>query len=105
MSRLRQTFLILAIAGAIVPLWFFVGWLQTNGFDLGELQAAWRVNDATRGLVWELIISAIALSVFIISETVVRRDYWVLLCIPATLCVGVSFGFPLYLFLRSRPID
>lgn len=105
MSRLRQAYLGLAIAGAVVPMWFFVSWFRTNGVDLGAMIDAWSLNDASRGLVWDLTIAAVALTVFVISETVVRRNWWALTAIPATFCVGVSFGLPLYLFLRSRPID
>lgn len=105
MSRLRMLYLFLAIAGFVLPMWFLGAWIGDNGANLRLLRAAWTVNDATRGLTWDLIIAALTLSVLIISETLVRRDYWMLICIPATLCVGVSFGFPLYLFLRSRPMD
>ena len=86
-------------------MWFFVAWFRANGLDFSGMLDAWAVNDATRGLTWDLTIAAITLTVFIVSETLVRRDYWLMICIPATFCVGVSFGFPLYLFLRSRPLD
>ena len=42
--------------------------------------------------------------VFIVSEVSVRRNWIALIAIPATFGVGVSFGLPLYLFLRSRPV-
>ena len=100
-----MTYLVLSIGGFIVPMWFFASWFRANGLDLSGMLDAWAVNDATRGLTWDLTIAAITLTVFIVSETLVRRDYWLMICIPATFCVGVSFGFPLYLFLRSRPLD
>ena len=65
---------------------------------------AWDVNAATSGLVWDLTIAAIALTVFIVSEVAVRRNWVALIAIPATFCIGVSCGLPLYLFLRSRPV-
>ncbi len=105
MSALRFTYLVLALIGAVVPMFFFVRWFNTNGFDLVAMAADWNATDAGRGLVWDLTIAAVALTVFIISETLVRRDYWILICIPATFCIGVSCGLPLYLFLRSRPSD
>ena len=103
MSFLRWIYLILAVLGLVVPMFFFIRWFQVNGFDLIAMTEAWAVNDATRGLTWDLTIAAIALTVFIFAETLVRRDYWMLICVPAIYCVGVSFGLPLYLFLRSRP--
>ena len=104
MSFLRWIYLVLAILGAVVPMFFFVRWFGDNSVDIGGLLDAWAANDATRGLTWDLTIAAITLNVFIIAEVYVRRDYWMLICVPAIYCVGVSFGLPLYLFLRSRPI-
>ena len=103
MTLLRWVYLVLAVLGAIIPMFFFVRWFQLNGFDIAGMLDAWAVNDATRGLTWDLTIAAIALTVFIFAEVMVRRDYWMLICVPAIYCVGVSFGLPLYLFLRSRP--
>lgn len=103
MSLLRWTYLILAVLGAVLPMFFFIRWFEVNGYDLAAMLDAWAVNDATRGLTWDLTIAAIALTVFIFAEVMVRRDYWMLICVPAIYCVGVSFGLPLYLFLRSRP--
>lgn len=105
MSLLRWVYLVLSVLGCVVPMFFFVRWFQMNGWDLSGMIDAWAANDATRGLTWDLTIAAVALTVFIFAETIVRRDYWMLICVPATYCVGVSFGLPLYLFLRSRPID
>lgn len=105
MTLLRLTYLVLAIVGLVLPMLHYFPWFQDNGFDLALLHSAWRVNEATSGLVWDMKISAIALSVFILSEVYIRKDHWVLLCIPAIYLVGMSFAFPLYLFLRSRPLD
>jgi uncharacterized protein DUF2834 len=105
MSLLRMIYLALAIVGTIGPTVFFVSWFQVNGFDLPALLAVWGSNDATTGLVWDLSISAVALTVFILAEVYVRKDFWVLICIPATFVIGLSSGLPLYLFLRTRPID
>ena len=104
MSALRLAYLVLAVAGAILPMRYFIAWFQENGFSLSAMITAWQVNDASTGLMWDLTIAAIALTLFIIAETMIRRDYWMLMAIPATYCVGVSFGLPLYLFLRSRPV-
>lgn len=104
MSSLRLIYLGLAIWGAVHPMYWFVQWFQMYGWDLGPLIAAWWVNAATTGLVWDLTIAAVALTVFIIAEVSVRRNWFALIAIPATFCIGVSCGLPLYLFLRSRPV-
>lgn len=104
MSRLRVLYLILTVIGTVVPMYFFVSWFQANSWSLTAMIDAWAANDATRGLTWDLTIAAIALTVFILAELGVRKDLLPLIAIPATFCIGVSCGLPLYLFLRSRPL-
>ena len=104
MSVLRMVYLGLAIIGAVLPYRYFLEWFGENGFDLPGMIDAWHANTASSGLVWDLTIAAAALSVWILAEVYVRRDYLVgALCIAATFCIGVSCGLPLYLFLRTRP--
>ena len=103
MSVIRWIYLLLAILGAIVPMYYFVSWFQANGFDLGAMVDAWNVNDAATGLVWDLTISYLALVIWVLWETIGNRRWINLLAIPAGICVGVSFGLPLYLWLRTRP--
>ena len=105
MAPIRMIYLALAIGGAIHPMYYFVSWFNENGYDLMAMVDAWHVNAATSGLVWDLTIAAVALTVFILSEVAVRRNWVALIAIPATFLIGVSFGLPLYLFLRSRPVS
>lgn len=104
MSALRMIYLALAILGAIVPMYFFVSWFIANGWSLAAMMQAWNVNDAASGLVWDLTIAAVALTVWVVTESWLRRDWLGLLAIPATWGIGVSCGLPLFLFLRGRPL-
>lgn len=104
MGLLRWTYLGLAIWGAIHPMFYFIAWFNENGYDLMAMVDAWHVNDASSGLVWDLTIAAIALTVWIAAEVAVRRNWVALIAIPATFCIGVSCGLPLYLFLRTQPL-
>ncbi len=97
-------YLALTMWGAIHPMYYFVQWFRANGFDLMGMVDAWHVNAASSGLVWDLTIAAVALTVWIIAEVGVRRNWGALIAIPATFCIGVSCGLPLYLFLRSAPV-
>ncbi len=97
-------YLALAIWGAVHPMIYFVRWFQDNGFDLMGMVDAWHANAASSGLVWDLTIAAIALTLWILAEIAVRRNWTALIAIPATFCIGVSCGLPLYLFLRTAPI-
>ena len=96
-------YLALAVWGAIHPMSYFIGFMRAEETGLGGLIDAWYVNASTTGLVWDLTIAAIALTIWILAETWVRRNWLALIAIPATFCIGVSCGLPLYLFLRTRP--
>lgn len=100
---MRLVYLALAIWGAIHPMYWFVTYMHETDTGLSGLIDAWYVNASTTGLTWDLTIAAIALTVWIIAETVRSRAWVNLVAIPATFCIGVSCGLPLYLWLRSRP--
>ena len=104
MSPLRILWLALAAWGTVHPMIYFIGWFRENGFDIMAMVDAWHVNAATSGLVWDLTVAAVALTLWILSEVAVRRNWIALLAIPATFCIGVSCGLPLYLFFRSGPV-
>ena len=102
MTPLRLLWLALALWGAIHPMYWFVTYMMETGTGLSGLIDAWYVNASTTGLTWDLTIAAIALTAWVIAETVRSRDWWRLLAIPATFCIGVSCGLPLFLYLRDR---
>lgn len=104
MSPLRMVYLALAAWGAVHPMCYFIAWFRENGFDIMGMVDAWHANAAASGLVWDLTIAAITLTVWILAEVAVRRNWGALIAIPATFCIGVSCGLPLYLFLRTAPV-
>jgi hypothetical protein len=103
-SPLRLIYLALAIWGAVHPMYWFLKHMRETGTGLRGLIDAWYVNASTTGLTWDLTIAATALTVWIIAETRVRRNWTALVAIPAIFGIGVSCGLPLYLFLRTRPV-
>ena len=104
MTPWRSVWLPLALWGAVHPMYWFVRHMSETGTGLGGLIDAWYVNASTTGLTWDLTIAAVTLTVWIVAETAVRRNWEALIAIPATFCIGVSCGLPLYLLLRSRPV-
>ena len=104
MSPLRWVWAALAVWGAVHPMSWFLTWFATEGWSLTRMVEAWHANAATSGLVWDLTIAAITLTVWVLAEVAVRRNWIALLAIPATFAIGVSCGLPLYLFLRAKPI-
>ncbi|MFY9237787.1 MAG: DUF2834 domain-containing protein [Roseovarius sp.] len=99
---MKWVFLALAVWGSIHPMYYFISWFNANGYDLMAMVDAWHVNAATSGLVWDLTIAAVALTLWVIVEAVRSRDWLRLIAVPATFCIGVSCGLPLYLYLRMR---
>lgn len=99
---MRFVFLALAVWGAVHPMYWFLRYMRETGTGLGGLIDAWYVNASTTGLTWDLTIAAVALTVWVVTESWQRRDWLGLVAVPATFCIGVSCGLPLYLYLRSR---
>lgn len=101
---MRLIYLFLAIWGAIHPMSYFLSWFRTEGFSIMGMVDAWHANAASSGLVWDLTIAAIALTLWIISEVRKTRNLLSLAAIPATFLIGVSCGLPLYLLMRDRVV-
>lgn len=94
----------LAIWGAVHPMLWYIAFWRAEGFSLGGLIDSWQVNAGSTGLAWDLTIAAIALTVWVLAEVWVRRNWLALVAVPVTFVVGLSCGLPLYLFLRTRPV-
>jgi len=105
MTLLRWSYLVLAIVGTIVPLSILPGWIAANDLEPTGLLAAATATPAATALLWELLLANLSLSLWALSETWVRKNWSALWAIPATLLIGISCGLPLFLFLRTRPID
>jgi hypothetical protein len=102
---MRRLYLLLAILGFILPYYFFVSFLIENGLDLGLLLGQLFANDISAFFAVDLIITAIVLLAFMVREAgrYQMRNRW--LYIVATLAVGPSFAFPLFLYFREAGVD
>ena len=103
--NLKSLYLVLCVAGIVLPFSQFIPWFMEYGLApdlfLRELFST-RIG-AFFGL--DVIVSAVVLIVFILVDS---RKYFVpmpWLPVLATLCVGVSLGLPLYLFMRERNLE
>ena len=72
---MRLVFLALAIWGAIHPMYYFITWFMAEGWSIMAMVDAWHVNAATSGLVWDLTIAAVSLTVWVLIEAIKNR-YW-----------------------------
>lgn len=103
--RLRHAYLLLCLAGIVLPYWFLVPWVGEHGLDLTLLCQelfATRIG-AFFGL--DVLVSAIVLFIFVFAEgrRVALPNPW--MPVLATLLVGVSLGLPLFLYMRQRKLD
>lgn len=106
MSLLRMIYLALAVVGTSFPVWRIV---SEPGHAIRAIpwdRAGWSAF-ADQYLVtvhWDWVVVALTLTVWILAEVAVRRNWSALWAVPATWVIGPSSGLPLYLFLRSRPV-
>jgi hypothetical protein len=103
-SGTERLLLALTIVGFLVPNAFVVAFIATEGLNLGAYFSLWTASLPATQLLVDLSIAAIAFFVWAAVEGPRRKieRWW--LCIPATLCVGLCFGLPLFLFTRERAL-
>jgi uncharacterized protein DUF2834 len=103
--KARHFYLIGCVLGLILPYSQFVPWFLDHGLNLTLFFRELFANRISAFFGIDVIVSAIVLIWFIQLEG--RRSRMRRLWLPTvgTLVVGVSFGFPLFLFLREITLD
>ena len=103
--KLRHRYLVLATLGILLPYWQFVPWLFENGLDLSLFFGDLFANRVAGFFAMDVLVSAIVLIIFVQVEgrRLGIRGLWIPLV--GTLLVGVSFGLPLFLYLRQIQLD
>jgi hypothetical protein len=103
--KLKTVYLVLCVLGAVLPLWQLAPWVAANGLDVPLLFRQLFAERVGAFFGVDVIVSAVVLAVFVGAEgeRVRVRLRW--LAIVATLAVGVSLGFPLFLYMRERALE
>ena len=103
--KLRHCYLVLCVLGFLLPYWQLVPWLFEHGLNLSLLIHELFVNRISGFFGLDVIVSAIVLIVFVFAEgrRLDLRHLW--LPVLATLVIGVSLGFPLFLYSRQAHLD
>ncbi len=102
---MKKFYMILMILGLILPYTQFIDWIGDNGINL-LLVSEEIINSKLSLFAWfDVILSAIVLIGFITYEGKKLGIDKLWLPIVATLSVGVSFGLPLFLYLREIHLD
>ena len=103
--KARHFYLILCVLGLMLPYSQLLPWLFEHGLNWALFFHELFGNRISAFFALDVVVSAIVLIWFIQSEG--KRLRMRLLWLPTigTLLVGVSFGFPLFLFLRQMAVD
>ena len=102
---MKWLYLIAAILGAVLPLSQFVPFLAANGLDLPLFMRQLFQNHVSAFFAMDVIVSSLALWLFVFSEGRRRGMTKLWLYVVCSLTVGVSMALPLFLFFRERKIS
>jgi hypothetical protein len=105
LMRLRHVYLGLCVLGVIVPYSQFIPWLMQHGLDMDLFMRELFATRIGAFFAFDVVVSALALFVFVFTERTATRVRHVWLPVVATLVVGVSLGLPLFLYMRQRCLD
>lgn len=100
--RPATRYLLLCIAGLVLPYSQLIPFLREHGPDFGLFFQQLFSTRIGAFFAWDVIVSSVVLWVFVLGEG--RRADVKHLWAPlvANLAVGVSLGLPLFLYLRER---
>lgn len=105
MMTTRRFYLGLAFLGLLIPNSAFWPWLMAHGFDLQRFVQDLFANGVSAFFGLDVILSALVLSGFVLIEgkRLGVQHRWV--PIAATCLIGVSLGFPLFLYQRQVHLE
>ena len=103
--KARHFYLVCCVLGLVLPYSQFVPWLLEHGLNITLFFRELFANRIGAFFAMDVIVSAIVLICFIQSEGKRLRVRLLWLPMVGTLVVGVSFGLPLFLFLRQMTLD
>ena len=92
---MKNVYLILAIAGAVVPYVFFFQYFGEHGLVLQSFVGALFVNNAASGFTADLLITSLVFWIFLFSR---RQGPSPWLFIVLNLTIGLSCALPAYLY-------
>jgi hypothetical protein len=100
----KNIYLCLCILGAVLPYSQFIPWLLENGLNAPLFVHQLFANRISAFFAWDVLISALVVVGFVRGEGKRLGVPLVWLPILGVLAVGVSFGLPLFLYLRERTV-
>lgn len=99
---MQWLYLVIAIVGTALPLRFLTVFLMNHGLNIPLFFQQLFQNDISAFFGVDVIISSVALWIFIFSEGRRRKMSKLWVYVMCNLLVGVSLALPLFLFFRER---
>jgi len=97
----KRVYLVMALFGFLVPYAQFVPWVGEHGLDMRLFFSELGANPISRFFGWDVIASACTVIAFMRVERRRRSIPHAWAPIVGLVLVGVSFGLPLFLYLRE----
>jgi hypothetical protein len=101
----KNAYLILCVLGAALPYSQFIPWLLENGFNAPLFVHQLFANRISTFFGLDVLVSAVVVVGFVRTESKRLGVHLIWLPILGVLTVGVSFGLPLFLYLRERALE
>jgi hypothetical protein len=101
----KAIYLALCFAGAFLPYWQFVPWVMQHGMNFPLFVRELLANRISAFFGMDVLVSAVVLVVFMRVESARLSIHRRWLPVLAVLTVGVSLGFPMFLYMRELELD
>jgi len=101
----KSLFLLMCLAGTLLPYWYFIPWLFTNGLQPALFVQELFANRISAFFAMDVVVSACVLILFVRIERSRLAIRWRWLPVLAVVTVGVSLGLPLFLYLRELELE
>ncbi len=98
---MKTVYLILAIAGALLPYVFFIQHFSSEGVSLSRFVSALFANPAAGGFTADLLFTSLVFWIFMFHQRSRKKGPRPILFIVLNLLIGLSCAFPAYLYARE----
>lgn len=104
-KQIKYLYLVLAIAGTIIPLYHFYLFVAKNGFDIPECLFQMFNTPISSMLSWDLIISTFVVITFIVTEGRRQKMKNTWIYVVLNIGVGLALALPAFLYFRMVKIE
>ena len=96
---MKNVYLVFAIVGAVVPMFFFFNFFAASGFGLPTFVSALFINGAAGGFTADLLITSTVFWIYMFARTEGPKPW---LFVVLNLTIGLSCALPGYLYANMR---